>query len=350
MLQGVGIICFAASYAVALAMEVSRLLFRSGVRGAVMLGFAGAGLLAHTAFLYYQAVVPKGSPLSSERDWYLMAAWVLVAAYLYLVYYHPRTAFGLFLLPLVLGLVGMGAFADTQSFAPEPAYRVWRVIHSVSILLATVSVSVGFVAGLMYLGQARRLKHKLPPIRGLRLPNLEWLQRTNGRTLGVSVLMMGVGVISGMILNLIKDQTQAARLPWYDPLVLSSTLMFAWLLMALVLGALYKPARQGRKVAYLTMVGFVFLLIALSLFLGTQHGGSSREGAMLDGSGFRVRGSGFRGEGRGRSTLHLPPSTTPFHCPLPTAHRPLPTAHRPLPTAHCPLFPEVLYESAGRRL
>ena len=56
MLSGVSTICFAASYAVALALEISRLLFRSGVRGAVMLGFAAAGLVAHTAFLYYRAI------------------------------------------------------------------------------------------------------------------------------------------------------------------------------------------------------------------------------------------------------------------------------------------------------
>src|SRR4030042_325751 len=105
MLSGVSILCFAASYCVALVLEISRLLFRSGVRGAVMLAFAGAGLVAHSAYLYYRAVNTAGSPLSSEHDWYLVAAWVLVVVYLYLVYYHPQNAFGVFLLPLVLGLI-----------------------------------------------------------------------------------------------------------------------------------------------------------------------------------------------------------------------------------------------------
>ena len=51
----ISVVCFAASYAVALACEASRLLFRSGVRGAVMVGFAAAGLVAHTAFLLWRA-------------------------------------------------------------------------------------------------------------------------------------------------------------------------------------------------------------------------------------------------------------------------------------------------------
>ena len=45
----------------------------------------------------YRAVA--GSPLSSKEDWYLIAAWVLAGAYLWLTCFHPRNAYGVFLLP-----------------------------------------------------------------------------------------------------------------------------------------------------------------------------------------------------------------------------------------------------------
>ena len=67
MLSGVSTICFAGSYAVALLLEVSRLVFRSRVRGLAMIGFAGAGLVAHTAFLYYRAVSEPSAPLASSE-------------------------------------------------------------------------------------------------------------------------------------------------------------------------------------------------------------------------------------------------------------------------------------------
>ena len=35
--------------------------------------------------------------------------------------------------------------------------------------------------------------------------------------------------------------------------------------------SVYKPARQGRKVAYLTMASFLFLLLALGFVLTGQH-------------------------------------------------------------------------------
>ncbi len=293
MLSGVGIICFAASYSVALVLEITRLLFRSGVRGAVMLGFAGAGLVAHTAFLYHRAVEAAGSPLSSEQDWYLLAAWALVVVYLYLVYYHPRVPFGLFLLPLALGLIAAGTFfASPLPVAQEPASQVWGFIHGVSILLATIAVLMGFMAGLMYLGQARRLKRKRPPLLGLRLPSLEWLEKLNSRAIVVALLMVGVGVVSGMVLNAGRRGEGADSLPWHDPVVLATIVMFFWLLIAVVVGAFYRPARMGRKVAYLTLVSFVFLTIALvvGLALESEHW---ETGARGKGVGARDERSSF---------------------------------------------------------
>ncbi len=315
MLSGVTTVCFAGSYTVVFVLEISRLLFRSGIRGAIMIGFAAAGLLAHSAFLYYHVLKATGSPppteppVSSGQYWCLLAAWCLVVVYLYLVYYHPRAPFGLFLMPLVLGLVGAGWwFAGREPLAREPALRTWGVIHGVSISLGAVSVLVGFAAGLMYLWQSRRLKHKLAPARGLRLPSLEWLDRTNSRAIVISVLMLGVGVVSGVILKFINIRSETAGLPWNDPVVLSTLVWFGWLLITVVAGKLYRPAQQGRKVAYLTVVSFVFLVIVLAvgLFVETHHW--SRE---------RIEDSGQK--------------------PVSTIHPPLSTIHYPLSSVHCPL-------------
>lgn len=276
MLSGVSITCFAASYAIAFLLEITRLFFRSGIRGAIMLGFAGAGLFAHTVFLAYRAADAAGSPLSSKQEWYLIAAWLLVVVYLYLTSYHPEKTFGVFILPLVLALIGIGAWlADAQPFAREPASKVWGMIHGTSVLLATVSVLIGFAAGLMYLHQAYRLKRKLVPRQGLRLPSLEWLQRANSRAIVISMILFGIGILSGVILNLINYRHHANGLPWNDPFILSTLLMFVWLVLSSLIGLFYRPARQGQKVACLTVIAFVFLVMALGvgLLVNTRHSG-----------------------------------------------------------------------------
>ncbi len=287
MLSGVQIICFAASYSVALALEITRLLFRSGIRGAVMLGFAGAGLFSHTVYLFYriaesyQATGSVAAPLSSKQEWCILAAWLLAIAYLYLTWYHPRVPFGLFILPLVLGLIGVAAFlADPRPSLPEPASKIWGPVHGISIMLAAVAVLVGLAAGLMYLRQDRRLKSKAPPTSALRLPSLERLRQINSRALVIALIMMGLGIVSGIVLMVINRGRTERALPWTDPVVVSTLLMFGWLLVSSGVGMAYRPAREGRKVAYLTIVSFVFLVIALWSVLsnGTRHLGRPNQG------------------------------------------------------------------------
>ncbi len=274
---GISVTCFSASYVVVLALEASRLWFRSGLRSLLLFTFAVLGLLAHTLYLVNEAQRATGSaPLSSWRDWYLVAAWVLAAVYLYLAAMHPRQLLGMFLLPLVLGLIVTAHFlADNTPFAQGDALRVWATIHGLALLLGTVVVSLGFAAGLMYLIQDRRLRLKRPLSTGIRLPSLEWLDRVNGRAHVFSILLLSIGVLSGVVLNQIHHgRDAAAAFPWSDPVVWTSGLLLLWLIAASVFGAVYKPARNGRKVAYLTLASFAFLLMVLAvlLFAPSSHG------------------------------------------------------------------------------
>jgi len=308
MLSRVQIFCFLASYGVALALEVSRLWFRSGIRGIAMLGFVVAGWIAHTAFLYHSATEVAGSsrsPLSSNQDWLLLAAWVMVMVYFYLACYHPTTHFGVFLLPLVLGLIVAAHFADPKPFPREPASRIWGAIHGTSILLATVTVLFGFAAGMMYLGQADRLKRKRPPYRKFRLPSLEWLQMANGRAILASMLLVGVAVASGIVLNLLNARRSSPSIPWNDPIVLGTLAMFGWLLMHALISAFYRPIRQSRKVAYLTLASFIFLVIALALgmFVTTKHGGAGVVGKLkIENCKLQIANFGDEQRGENRAT------------------------------------------------
>src|SRR5688572_22013139 len=158
-MSGISVTCFAASYLVAWVLELSRLFFRSGVRGAVMVGFAAAGLIAHTLFLGYRAATTD----ATSYDWYLLAAWILAGAYLFLTIYQAKTPFGVLLLPLILALIAVAqTLADRQPMPMDQATQVWGRVHGVFLLGGTVAVIVGFVAGIMYLLQDYRLKRHLP--------------------------------------------------------------------------------------------------------------------------------------------------------------------------------------------
>jgi len=277
MFSGITITCFAASYAVSLVLEVSRLFFRAAIRIPIIFAFGAAGLLAHT--LYLVARVQAGlsahgvSPLSSWYDFCLIVAWILAGTYLAFGIRRPHAAIGIFLLPLVLLLIGVGAlFRQASPFRSENALYAWRFLHGFSLLTGTVTVALGFALGLMYLTQAYRLKHKVLPRRGLQLPSLEWLQRANRESLAVSTCLLTIGLICGVILNLIRPSENGPTVSWSDPVVLSSGVLFAWLTVMTVFESVYRPARQGTKVAYLTLASFVLFGLALYFVLFGAHG------------------------------------------------------------------------------
>jgi ABC-type transport system involved in cytochrome c biogenesis permease subunit len=271
-LSGISIVCFVASYAVALGCEASRLVFRSGVRGMVMVGFAAAGLVAHTLFLGWRAVSESTVPLSSPFDWYLLAAWLLAAGYLWLALTNPRTPVGLFLLPVVLALVGAAVLASREPFLQSPAAQVWARIHGSFNLAFSVSVALGAVAGMMWLIQAGRLTRKQPPLKGFRMPSLERLALVTHRTLGVAAWTAVAGFVSGIVLNAVK---LPESVPWTDPVVMRMGMVVAWLVVAdgVTLATRRRPGGD-RIAAWLSVSSLMVWAgsITWGLIAPTRHG------------------------------------------------------------------------------
>jgi ABC-type uncharacterized transport system permease subunit len=275
MLSGISVICFAACYAIAFGLELLSLKYRFGWHRLALVLVVVAGLVAHTAYLGYRAAQGAAAPLASPAEWLLLAAWVLAVLYLTATLYVPRTATGLLMLPIVLALVGMAHWASNEPIAPERASRFWSTTHGAVLLAGTVTVCVGFLAGLMYLLQSYSLKHGRSPSGGLRFPSLESLERVNSRSLALSALLMALGFTSGLVLSAMKHTGEAGYVPWSDPIVLSLAAMLLWLVAAEVFRLIYPAARRGRKVAYLTLAAFVFLIIMLASFVlvDSAHGG-----------------------------------------------------------------------------
>ena len=275
-LQKISITCFAASYGVVFALEVSRMFFQTKLRSILRLGLTAAGLFAHTAYIVYHTQSTVGSDgiwLGSWLGWGLAVAWVLAASYLWLTVQKPKSLIGLFLLPVTLLLILVStSFGDSGSFSPGRAKTIWNSIHGSALLLGTVTVALGFVFSVMYLINARRLK--LKQTGWFKLPSLEWLQTSAERSLAISTLLFGCGLASGIALVMVKQSTKLGvpSIPWSDPVVWSSAILFLWLLATTVFSVVYKPTRQGKKIAWLVTVSFLFLLVELMIVLQYGHG------------------------------------------------------------------------------
>lgn len=273
MLTGISIVCFFTSYAVSLLLEISRLFFRAPVRYVVSLSFAGIGVLLQGVYFANRFLVRAGGEgadvagLGSWYDWCLAAAWLVAAAYLILAIRDPQKNYGLFLLPIALLLLAIGwAVRSSTSFAAHTVS--WGTIHGLMLLGGTVVVVFGFAAGAMYLVQSYRLKQGIRSQRGLRLPSLERLHRAIEPTFFISTALFGLGLLSGMAHSLAKYGV----IRWGDPVVWTSSALFLWLFAASAIGLLYRPAREGRKVAYVVVASFLFLFLEVTLAVLSGHG------------------------------------------------------------------------------
>lgn len=265
MLSGVGVICFAASYTIALALEISRFFFHSAVRSAILAAFTIAGLIAHSAFIYHQQIaLLDGRLLGNFQGVFFIVAWGLIALYIYLMFNLPKSPFGLVLLPLSLALIAGGHFlADSTQFVPDSEISIiafWRTAHGISFIGATFAVFAGFVFGLTYFQQEKRLKKKSPPFMNIRLPSLEWLSNAAFRSIRVSILMLAIGIFTGIVLNglLIKDSRPGVSV--FDPMIIGTITMFLFLLVFFAILAFHRPGREGRRIAALTLAAFLFLV------------------------------------------------------------------------------------------
>lgn len=272
-LNGITATCFVGSYVVAMLLELSRSLLVVPGRAVLTIGFTIAGLFAQAVYLIVRAVGQNSSAdaglLAGWYDWALLVAWGLAACFLVLYVRRPDTSVGLFLLPPVLLLVALASL--TRSWAPfsrTEAVGLWRSIHGLAMMVGTAAVLMGFIAGLMYLTQAYRLKNKQAGGRRLRLPTLERLQAMNRHCLIVSTIAVAIGLLAGVIMNI----NQWGSVAWNEGGVILSLVLLLWLMAATAVEFYYPPARQGRKIVYLTLASFGFLVLALYGVLSSEHG------------------------------------------------------------------------------
>jgi ABC-type transport system involved in cytochrome c biogenesis permease subunit len=255
--------CFGASYAVALLLELLQLLWPRPVQRLLATVCAAAGLFAHTVFLAVQR-----PPLSSQFGSLLLLAWILAIFYLYGSLHHRQVAWGVFVLPLVLGLVILTSFVPPDdegggtiipAFAELRGESFWRFVHGVLLLLAAVGVCIGFLASVMYLVQARRLRAKVLPGEGLRMLSLERLEEMNRRAINLAFPLLTAGVLIGAVLMMYgAHQLQG----WNDPKVIGGCAL--WIMFVVLMYLRYGVHLRGRRLAQLTIMAFVLMLCTLA--------------------------------------------------------------------------------------
>jgi ABC-type transport system involved in cytochrome c biogenesis permease subunit len=282
VLDRLSVLCFAGTYALALLAELARFVVRSTVRWYVTAGLMALAWLVQTAFLVNLASKNPLILVTTAFESVMVLSWIVALIGLYLMVRSPKPlAVGMFVLPLVLGLIGAGWSAPRESDWLDWGGTIafWGRVHGVFLLGGAVFSCVAFLAGLMYLVQMRRLKAKRASRWGLAVLNLEQSERINRGAITIAFPLLTFGLLIGVVLSYAAQASgdsipTAHTLRWTDPKVLSALLM--WLVFAVLLHARFRPAMRGKSVMVLTIVAFTFLVFTWVgvevLRLPTAHG------------------------------------------------------------------------------
>jgi len=285
-MEKVSVFCFLASYALATVFAFLRFRGRSRLNHILSIVASGAGLVAHTIYLFVRSRNAELPPLmASGHDWLLVLAWVAVVIYLFLTLLDEELPLGAFVLPVVLAVV---AAAQYVSLEPGPlasarqlserAARSWVMLHVSLLMFGIAGVIGGLILALMYLVQHHRLKHKQGMQEGVSLPSLARLARWNRWAVMISVPTLTLGLVAGVLLGLVARQA-TDNLSFGDPLVVGSSI--GWLAMVVLFAWLIATKRPAaRQVAMLTVWACAFLLVTV---VGLQ---------VLTGSGHRLESGG----------------------------------------------------------
>lgn len=261
-LDKVSVVCFLASYAVALALELTQFLRRSLVVRWATIGFTAAGLLAQTIYLVVRSRQHELPPLlGSKHDWLLVAAWLIVVLYLGIQLWNRNLSLGVFGLPLVLLLVVASRFVSTSPTPQVTRIYWWSMVHASFWAFGLLGVFLAVIVSLMYLVQHYRLKHKRAELPALHLLSLERLGRINWWLVIVSVPLLTLGMITGLWMIHLSRGSE-------HPVELLSLAVAAngavWAAMAGLFGWLLVAKHPtGRIVAWRTLLACALMLLTL---------------------------------------------------------------------------------------
>ncbi|MBN9520932.1 cytochrome c biogenesis protein CcsA [bacterium] len=261
-LQGITHACFGLSYLLAFALETARLFWPAAGWRVAALALGTAGAFAHTVYLTVNQPTPA-APYGSL----LYLAWVLALFYLYGTVTYARQAWAVFVLPVVIGLVGLSlaliTTADNAAPVSLPAWlhgdRFWGAAHGLLLLGAAIGISVGFVASVMYLVQARRVRNKVNPAAVVPMLNLERLEEMARHAVNWSFPLLTAGLLVG---TLLLRTDHAAPENWLSVKVLSTAGL--WVVFGVLLYLRYATNVPARRLAALQIAAFGLLLVALA--------------------------------------------------------------------------------------
>ncbi|MFZ5449378.1 MAG: c-type cytochrome biogenesis protein CcsB [Thermodesulfobacteriota bacterium] len=227
------------------------------------------GLGVHTLALIQQAWSLGHLPAATVGEALLLFDWILVAAFLLLIWRYPIKVLGALVAPLAALMISGTLLLPARHGDITPLLKsFWLTIHICLTLMGYAALALACLGGILYLIQERQIKGKRFGFFYRRLPSLSQLDTLNYWCLTIGFPLLTVGIIFGSL----YAQHALGRFWNWDPKEILTIL--AWLIYAVLLHERLAAGWRGRRAALLAICGFlvlIFTFVGANLWLTGYH-------------------------------------------------------------------------------
>jgi cytochrome c-type biogenesis protein CcsB len=196
------------------------------------------------------------APLSNLYESLIFFAWCIVAIYLYVEYRYRNRAIGAFVVPLAFLSMAYASLSPNISDRIQPLIPAlqsnWLIAHVITCFFGYAGFAVAFGISIMYI-----MKRRVPVTAGpglAHVPGPEVLDDLTHKMVQFGFLFLTVGIITGAV----WANSAWGRYWGWDPKETWS--LITWFIYATLLHARLMRGWRGRKIAYISIAGFMAVL------------------------------------------------------------------------------------------
>ena len=227
---------------------------------------AVTGFILHLLYFTFRWAESGRIPITSFFEAINFLGMGIVLVFLIMEFRFKIAALGSFMLPLVIVLMVPSLFVSGVITEFNPLLRSgWLGVHTILTVLGDAAFAFAFIVSIMYLIQERQLKAKHLGAIFHRLPSLDIMDTLGYRALTFGWPLYTLGMVTGSIW---ANSAWGTYWSW-DPKETWS--LITWVVY-LILLHLRTIGWRGRKMAFLAILSFTFILISFFV-IGRFHTG-----------------------------------------------------------------------------
>lgn len=266
------------TYSLAFVAYASHFWTRSAAAGRGATAVLVAGTMLHTFVIGMQTMEAGHVPFAGATQAISTFVWLLALAYLYTEVTTEERGLGIFILPII---VLLQVLPTVQAPGVEPRSPVLESplfwVHVSALLGSYASFGLAAVIGITYLLQFKEIKAKHLHFFFTRLPSLQVLDVMNSRSVLIGWLLMSVGLVAGAVWvgqarSFAPDDARVQAMSLADPKIFVA--IITWSVYTFGMIARQTIGWRGKRSAYLSAVGFAIVLlnfVPVSYFLTDSH-------------------------------------------------------------------------------